>query len=149
MTETPNVNGLLTDDERQKSKRDSVDGKEHPINYIYNHPGFWNEQRIEQEEGRFKNVATLLGRTHLREPDGHPLYLNALDIDSEHASLKFRSYYTLHYPLIQNFLPRTRLRKLYLLFLTSSNKDIVSNDIKCLINFGLNYVNLHGLAWLY
>ena len=79
MTETPNLNGLLTDDERQKSKRDSVDGKEHPINYIYNHPGFWNEQRIEQEEWRFKNVATLLGRTHLREPDGHPLYLNALD----------------------------------------------------------------------
>ena len=41
---TPNTYGLLTEDERQKSIQESVDGKEHPINYIYNHPEFWNEQ---------------------------------------------------------------------------------------------------------
>jgi hypothetical protein len=80
---TPNVYGLLTEDEKQKSKQESEDGAEHPINYIYNHPEFWNDQRIESEKIRFKNVATLLGRTHLREPDGQPLYLNAIDIDSE------------------------------------------------------------------
>jgi P4 family phage/plasmid primase-like protien len=80
---TPNTFGLLTEEERQKSIEESVDGKEHPVNYIYNHPEFWNNNRIEKERMRFKNVATLLGRTHLRDPDGQPLYLNALDIDSE------------------------------------------------------------------
>jgi len=82
---TPNVYGLLTEDDREISKQESDDGEEHPINYIYNHPEFWNVQRIESEKIRFKNVATLLGRTHLRDPDGQPLYLNALDIDSEHV----------------------------------------------------------------
>jgi P4 family phage/plasmid primase-like protien len=80
---TPNVYGLLTEDEKERSKQESEDGEEHPINYISNHPEFWNERRIESEMMRFKNVATVLGRTHLREPDGQPLYLNALDIDSE------------------------------------------------------------------
>lgn len=80
---TPNVTGLLTEDERQESKQESKDGAEHPINYIYNHPEFWDTQRIEIEKMRVKNVATLLGKTHLRDPDGQPLYLNAIDIDSE------------------------------------------------------------------
>ena len=80
---TPNAFNLLTEEERQKSIEESVDGKEHPVNYIYNHTEFWNKNRIEKEKMRFKNVATLLGRTHLRDTDGRPLYLNALDIDSE------------------------------------------------------------------
>jgi P4 family phage/plasmid primase-like protien len=80
---TPNTFGLLTEEEIEKSIEESVDGKEHPVNYIHNHPEFWNEQRIEEEKWRFKNVATILGKTHLRDQDGLQLYLNALDIDSE------------------------------------------------------------------
>jgi hypothetical protein len=80
---TPNTYGLLTEDERQESKLESEDGEEHPINYISNHPEFWTHQRIEKEKNRFKNVATLLGKTHLRDPNGRALYLNAIDVDSE------------------------------------------------------------------
>jgi len=68
---TPNVYGLLTEDDREISKQESDDGEEHPINYIYNHPEFWNVQRIESEKIRFKNVA-VLGR--LRGPNGQDVY---------------------------------------------------------------------------
>lgn len=80
---TPNVFGLLTPEELQKSIGESSDGKEHAVNYIYNQPEFWTEDRLEKEGWRFKNVATHLGRTHLKGEDGRSLYLNALDIDSE------------------------------------------------------------------
>jgi P4 family phage/plasmid primase-like protien len=80
---TPNVSGLLTREECQNSLHESKNGKAEPLNYIYNHPEFWSEKRIEREAYRFKNVATTLGKTHLNAKDGSSLYLNALDIDSE------------------------------------------------------------------
>ena len=79
----PNVSGLLNPEARQKSIEESKNGKEEPVNYVYNHPEFWNEERIKKEAYRFKNVATALGKTHLKRDDGSPLYINALDIDSE------------------------------------------------------------------
>jgi Bifunctional DNA primase/polymerase, N-terminal len=81
----PNVSGLLNPEERQQSIEESKTGKEEPVNYIYNHPELWNEERIKKESHRFKNVATALGKTHLKRDDGGPLYINALDIDSEHV----------------------------------------------------------------
>jgi len=80
---TPNVSGLLSAEERQRSIDESSDGKEHQVNYILDHPEFWNKERLERERWRFRNVATLLGRIHLTGVDGRALYLNALDIDSE------------------------------------------------------------------
>ena len=80
---TPNVNGLLTPEEQLISIKESKSRKVEPVNYIYNHPEFWTEDRIKKEVHRFKNVATLPGETHLRTEDGSPLYLNVLDIDSE------------------------------------------------------------------
>jgi hypothetical protein len=82
---TPNVNGLLTPEERQNSIRESKNRKEEPVNYIYHHPEFWNEERIEREAYRFRSVATTLGKTHPETEDGSPKYLNALDIDSKHV----------------------------------------------------------------
>lgn len=80
---TPNVSGFLTPEEREASIRESKSRKEEPVNYIYNHPEFWTEERLRKEAHRFKNVATLPGKTHLKAEDGNPLYLNILDIDSE------------------------------------------------------------------
>ena len=80
---TPNVNGLLIPEEQLISIKESKSGKVEPVNYINDHPEFWTEDRIKKEAYRFKNVATLPGKTHLRTADGSPLYLNALDIDSE------------------------------------------------------------------
>ena len=80
---TPNVNGLLTPEEQLLSIKESKSGKVEPVNYINNHPEFWNEERLRKEAYRFKNAATLPGKTHLKTKDGNPLYLNILDIDSE------------------------------------------------------------------
>jgi hypothetical protein len=85
---TPNVSSLLTPEERHKSIEQSNDGREHPINYIYNDPEFWNEERLKGEAWRFENVGTTFGKTHLKDKDGNDLYLNLLDIDSEEAFTK-------------------------------------------------------------
>ena len=49
---------------------------------IYENVNYWNPDRLVQESYRFKNVATTFGKTHLKDDQG-PLYLYALDIDSE------------------------------------------------------------------
>jgi hypothetical protein len=79
----PNINGLLTPKEREANIHESKNGKEEPINYINIHPEFWTEERLGKEAYRFKNVATLSGKTHLKTKDENPLYLNIFDIDSE------------------------------------------------------------------
>ena len=80
---TPNVQGILTSDEERRSRDESSDGQVHPVNYIANHPEFWDENRIKKEHHRFNNVATTFGKTHLTDEHGASLYLNALDIDSK------------------------------------------------------------------
>jgi len=84
--ETPNICGLLNSEEQKRSIKESKIRKVEPLNYVYNHPEFWNEERLTKEAYRFKNVATLPGRTHLKTEDGSPLYLNTLDIDSERVN---------------------------------------------------------------
>jgi P4 family phage/plasmid primase-like protien len=79
----PNVDGLLFPEEVEQSIKESADGKPHPVNYIYDHPAFWNEDRIAKEASRFRNVATIFGKTHKRDDNGAELYLNVLDIDSQ------------------------------------------------------------------
>jgi hypothetical protein len=49
---------------------------------IYDNVNYWNPDKLVQESYRFKNVATTFGKTHLKDAQG-PLYLYALDIDSE------------------------------------------------------------------
>jgi hypothetical protein len=73
---TPNVSGLLTPEEKDRSIGESTDGKEHPVNYIYNHPEFWNEERLKREAWRFNAVATVFGKTRLKDENGNHLYLN-------------------------------------------------------------------------
>ena len=80
---TPNVSGLLTAEEKERGMEESADGKEHPVNYIYHHPEFWNKERLTKEAWRFHNVATTFGKTHLKDEQGNDLYLNKLDIDSD------------------------------------------------------------------
>jgi hypothetical protein len=80
---TPNVTGLLTDEEQKINVEESSDGHLHPINYIYNHPEFWTEDRIKQEHWRFSNVATTFGKTHINDDQRRSLYLNGFDIDSK------------------------------------------------------------------
>jgi hypothetical protein len=80
---TPNVSGLLTPEERETSIHESISRKEEPVNYIYHHPEFWSEDRIEREACRFINVATTYGKTHLKDAENSDLYLYELDIDDK------------------------------------------------------------------
>jgi len=73
----------LTPEEEARSREESTDGQVHPVNFIYNHPEFWIENRIRNERWRFNNVATTFGRIHINDDQGRPLYLNGLDIDSK------------------------------------------------------------------
>jgi hypothetical protein len=54
-------------------------------NEIYNNGNYWTSEKIEHEYYRFKNVATIYGKTHLKDEQGKELYLNELDIDSKEA----------------------------------------------------------------
>ncbi len=64
---TPNVMNLLTEEERNRSIRRSIDAKEHPVTEIYNDPNLWNAERIINEAWRFHNVASTFGLTNLKD----------------------------------------------------------------------------------
>jgi hypothetical protein len=136
---TPNVYNLLTPEERQRSIEESSDDNEHPINYIYNHPEFWTEERIKREAHRFKNVATTYGKTHLKDEDGQDLYLYELDIDDEEIFTRLsvvrvngKSHYFLDEITKQTYGVRTRKKfgRRYYWLSHIQEKPIRYNDCK-------------------
>lgn len=54
-------------------------------NDIYADPSFWTPEKIEEENYRFKNVATTFGKTHVKDEQEKNLFLNECDIDSKEA----------------------------------------------------------------
>jgi hypothetical protein len=50
---------------------------------IYENPDYWTPKRLAQESYKFKNVATVFGKTRLKDQQGRDLYLNELDVDSQ------------------------------------------------------------------
>lgn len=50
---------------------------------IYENPNFWSPESIVRESKKFNNVATVFGKTHIKDRQGGDLYLNDLDGDSE------------------------------------------------------------------
>jgi hypothetical protein len=52
---------------------------------VYNNQKYWTSERLMNEAHKFKNVATIFGKTHLKDEQGKDLYLNCLDIDSENV----------------------------------------------------------------
>lgn len=63
-------------------RQDSQTPNVRSTNEIYNNPGYWSEDKL-QNSHLFYNVATLFGRSHIKDKDGKELYLNELDIDSD------------------------------------------------------------------
>ncbi len=62
----------------------SVDNTEvMPWTPIYEDPNFWSENKLTSEYSKFKNIATVFGKTHLKDSERRDLYLNGLDCDSE------------------------------------------------------------------
>lgn len=54
---------------------------------IYDNPHYWKDKSFNDPKiyARFKNVATTLGKTHVKDSENRDLYLQVLDVDSEHA----------------------------------------------------------------
>lgn len=54
---------------------------------IYENPKYWDVDDFNDPKTvlKFKNVATTLGKTHIKDSKGNDLYIQVLDIDSENA----------------------------------------------------------------
>jgi hypothetical protein len=50
---------------------------------VYEDPNFWSDEKLVAESWKFKNVATVFGKTHLKDSEDRDLYLNDFDCDSE------------------------------------------------------------------
>ena len=75
---------------RQDSKTPNV----HSTNDIYNNPEYWTEEKLRSDQCLFYGVATLLGKSHVKDIDGQDLFLKRIiDIDSDDAFTKLTEYY--------------------------------------------------------
>lgn len=54
---------------------------------IYYNPNYWKLDSFKDPMicSNFKNIATALGKTHLKDTNNDDLFIQALDIDSEHV----------------------------------------------------------------
>jgi hypothetical protein len=74
-------------------RRGSAIPNVHSTNEICNNPEYWIEEKLESCQHLFYGVATLLGKSHIKDTDGSDLFLSALDIDSEEALTKLIEYF--------------------------------------------------------
>jgi hypothetical protein len=56
-----------------------------PWSNIYDDPDFWSPEKLVTECSKFKNVATIFGKTHVKDEKGLELHLNGFDVDSQYA----------------------------------------------------------------
>lgn len=52
---------------------------------IYEDSNYWSPEKIVSESPKFKNVATVFGRTHVKDENGLELNLNVFDGDSKYV----------------------------------------------------------------
>jgi hypothetical protein len=81
----PNVEGLVKEEESSTCPL----ARGLPVRFIYLNPDFWSKDRIKKEAWRFEGVATVCGKTYVRNEKGNKiskLYrLHAADLESESA----------------------------------------------------------------
>jgi len=107
---------------------------------IYENPNYWTPERLTQDFDKFKNIATVFGKSHLKDNEGKDLYLNELDIDSDNVyQILFRlknndgTEYSL-IPMLQEktFVIKTKKQNGYRIFWLNhkQNKPIGTKDCK-------------------
>jgi hypothetical protein len=53
---------------------------------IYEDPNYWPVEKLIAECSKFKNVATVFGKSHVKDEKGLDLYLNGFDCDSQYVN---------------------------------------------------------------
>jgi P4 family phage/plasmid primase-like protien len=108
---------------------------------IYDNPDYWTPEELKKQAYKFKNVATVFGKTHIKDEEGRNLYLNCLDIDSENVYNIFfnlensnsRQKYSL-IPKLQKstFVTKTKKKNGWHFYWLShkQNKSITNEDCK-------------------
>jgi P4 family phage/plasmid primase-like protien len=108
---------------------------------IYDNPNYWTPEGLKQQAHKFRNVATVFGKTHIKDEEGRALYLNCLDIDSKNVynvlfnleNGKSKQKYSL-IPKLQGvtFVTKTRKKNGFHIYWLShkQNKSITTEDCK-------------------
>jgi hypothetical protein len=69
-------------------REDSVTPSVQSTNDIYNNSEYWTEKKLQKDHHLFYNVATALGKSHVKDESGKNLFLNVIDIDSDAVSTR-------------------------------------------------------------
>jgi hypothetical protein len=126
-------------------------------NEIYNDPEFWSDERLRKDHHRFYGVATLLGKSHIKDETGNDLYLNVIDIDSDAGLTKLSTIskngkdISLIDELRQStYVVKTRKRSGYHVYWFShnQNKPIRTSDCKPGFEFEIKTDNCTGHSTL-
>jgi P4 family phage/plasmid primase-like protien len=108
---------------------------------IYENPDYWTHERLKQQAYKFKNIATVFGKSYIKDDEGRDLYLNCLDIDSDNIydvlfnleNSKSKQKYSL-LPKLQKatFVTKTRKKNGFHIYWLShrQNKSITTEDCK-------------------
>ena len=138
---------------RQDSKTPNV----HSTNDIYNNPEYWTEEKLRSDQCLFYGVATLLGKSHVKDIDGQDLFLNVIDIDSDDTFTKLTQYYedgkeiSLFKELRQStYVTKTRKSSGYHIYWFSHNKNkpVRTTDCKLGNEFEIKTDNSNGHSTL-
>lgn len=144
-------------EEKQTSIKESSDGKEHPINYIYDHPDFWTKDRLTKEAWRFYNVAATFGKSNLKDEQGNDLFLNNLDIDSDtvftnlaNIRIKDKDYFFIDEMCQKTYVTKTRKKWGRHIFWLSykPHPSVGTKDCKLGYEFEIKTDNSLGLGTL-
>jgi hypothetical protein len=73
-------------------RQDSTTPNIPSTNIICNDPDYWSEEKLRDNHHLFHNVATVFGKSHIKDQNGDDLYLNAFDIDSENVFTRSGRY---------------------------------------------------------
>lgn len=93
---------------------------------IYENPNYWTVERLAnpEEYSKFVNVATVFGKTHIKDEQGVELYLNGFDCDSEYI------YKILTTPVEQLSLPNRLLHSKIQNLLSKTGANLLVEYLK-------------------
>jgi hypothetical protein len=138
-------------------REDSVTPNVPSTNDIYNNSEYWTEKKLQKDHHLFYNVATALGKSHVKDESGKNLFLNVIDIDSDAVSTRLaviskdgKDIYLIDELRKSTFVVKTKKRLGYHIYWLShnQNKPVRTRDCKRGCEFEIKTDNSTGLSTL-